>query len=422
VRIQTSGIDAAAAIVLCLVLPFAAFGQGECPAGEICFEPGEAPLERPDDIGTFVLAQHEKLGLTGREVFRCTRVQVIREDFSPRPLPDYEYHCQQPFVQGVPAKYLSMRIHFWDRNQGVRYVRCRCVREDVVLPRPTIGERQAVQRGLRYIYARFPEVPQESIAVVEAQGPVVQWDLSGESSDGFRLARNTLYHFPLFVPRLGRTIHGELTVSIDALDESVIRAVDEKQNLYRWGILVDSMERFYGLLASMPPGEERFDASQRFRAFQDRGEGEIEVIEEHLSSLARWEPDGSSRYIAYFADATGAEQLAAFLDDNEASLLSASFWYTHEEQWREGSITAAANGGDVADTAIRAAFDAELARPGASAHLPGLVDIDEVEFKTVEFQMRHVDALRLYETERGSRILTLRPQDRFANDQFLDIL
>src|SRR5690606_67639 len=137
-----------------------AFSQNGCNPESICFEPGEAKLERPEDIARFVADHHEKLGLTGRETFRCSIERWLTQSSGGQPpnRPQYSYNCQQLSVRGMPTKYLSMRVGFWSRDGDVASVRCRCVREDVRLPSPKVTRAQAEERGLRYFYARLPEV------------------------------------------------------------------------------------------------------------------------------------------------------------------------------------------------------------------------------------------------------------------------
>lgn len=402
----------------------AAFGQDGCRTGYICFERGEAKLESTEDIAGFITTHHEKLGLTGKETLRCSEHRYLD-----RP-PNYAYVCQQPFVQGVSAKYLSLRVDFWSRDGDVSSVRCRCVREDVQLPRPTVGRRQAEERGLRYFYARFPEVPQASIEVIDSQDPVVQWDFS---RNGFRLARNVRYRFPLPIHQpFSTSTQAEVTVSVDALDESVLRAVGQGLYIFRPLVPETVFEDLYATLASMPFGEERWDVAQRFHAFRTLGEAEAAYIERRLESGARWEPDSLGRFHAYFALPTSAAQLAAFLDDHDLLMLNAGFQYMDGGQLRTGNVPAQMGSGDALAAAIREAFELALATArtaisterSESAQGPrqitGLTGPAEFSISHVELVMRHADALALYESELGKRLLTLSTIDQLAMDVGLD--
>jgi len=403
----------------------AAFGQDRCGTGYLCFERGEAKLASPADVSRFVTTHREKLGLTGKETFRCS----VHGYLDGRP-PNYAYVCQQPFVQGVATRYLSMRMEFRSSDGDVAAVRCRCVREDVRLPQPTIGRKQAEERGLRFFYARFPEVPQASIAVIDSQEPVVQWDFR---RNGFRLARNVRYHYPLPLPQMFTTrTHGEVTVSIDALDESVLRAVGAELYIRGPGIPQTRLDELNATLAAMPFGEEQFDVAQKFYAFGGRGEAEVAQIEQRLKSRARWEPDSVGKFHALFIHPTSSGQLAAFLKDYDLRMLHAGFQYMYGGQLRSDSISAQARDGDGPAIVMRDAFERARAQAevsmssfrSASAQNSGQVvaptEPAELRFNYVEFEMRHADALRLYEKERGKRLLTLSPFDQLDIDVGLD--
>lgn len=407
----------------------AAFGQDGCRAGYICFERGEAKIENLGDVSRFVALHHEKLGLTGNESFSCSIHTWIAE-FVPPDRTEYAYVCQQPFVRGVPARYLSMRIDFRSRDGDVSTVRCRCVREDVRLPRPKVSPRQAEERGLRYFYARFPEVSPASIAVVDSQDPLIQWDFG---RNGFTLARNVRYRFPLPAPQLiSSQDHAEVTVSVDALDESVLRAVGAKEYIFGPGIPMTAFDELNQTLAAMPFGEEQFDVAQRFYAFGPGGEATTAQIEQRLKSRARWEPDSVSHFYALFADQMSAGQLAAFLEDYDLLMLSASFQFMYGSQLQHSGIEAEASGGDTPAAVLRGLSGRARAR--AEMHMsssrsastqsppevPGLAEPGAMRFSQVEFVMQHSDALRLYEKERDKRILTLSPVNQLDHDVGLD--
>lgn len=403
----------------------AAFGQDSCSPGYICFERGEAKLESPDDIARFIAAHLEKLGLTGKETFRCSIHAWLTQSSGPDRRPQYVYDCQQPFVRGTPAKHLLLRIGFWSRDGDVSSVRCRCAREDVRLPRPTVGRRQAEERGLRYFYARFPEVAPESIAVIDSQDPVIQWDFR---HNGVRLARNIRYRFPLppAAQRFTTDRDGEVTVSVDALDESVLRAAGAQLYIFWSGIPETAIEELNATLAAMPLGEEQFDVAQGFLAFRLRGETEAELIEQRLKSRARWEPDVRGRFSAFFADTTSAGQLAAFLEDHDLRMLSAGFQYMYGGQLRHGSLPAQPGDSDPPAAVIRDAFErarASTDRDISSALAESDQELEGLTFSNVVFEMRHADALRLYEKERGKRLLTVSPVDQQIDvDVWLDAL
>ncbi|MDH3746884.1 MAG: hypothetical protein OER97_01660 [Gammaproteobacteria bacterium] len=354
-----------------------------CPDTALCFPPNTVYFDK-SEIGPLL----RRLGFTGNEQIQCDdSMGYLR--------------CAQHHVQGIPAYGFRLKVVLWSSENDIRGIWCECLREDVVLPKSDISDEQAVSSVKRFIRGHL--LAREDVGL-KASPPSPAMFRAVDDPKGFELA---LLSRAVFETR--DFVSATLDIYVDARFGRVIRAIDVEGSIDRKPFPMKPWDELGARLASSPKDESLFREYQEHSAFRGRGSIEADFQDRHREALRQFNPAGESTYVATFAAPLSINEVLSLFSSYEAFIHELYYVIAKNGRIYNKSIEdLETRNGDMREIAearlveqLEGSYDWYLpALSGVSSSGESSRSLYDVRFRSAKIQMNHVDATRLWSSER----------------------